>query len=242
MKPLMEIGFMPEALSVKPQPYKHEWKPGVAYNQIYTGWAHPPKDYDKADLHKVNLLGSVTWAFEFEDQPFFDGFRDLSTDGLAKPVLNVFRMLGQMGGDRVSSQSSGALPLDAVRETSVRDRPDINALASRQARSIAVLVWNYHDDGRPAPDAAIDLTISGVPAGRVRLTHHRVDRERCNSYEAWKKMGSPQPPSAQQMAALEKVSQLQELEPSRQMTVKNGVATVPFTLPRQSVSLVKITW
>src|SRR6188768_1337153 len=27
MKPLVEIGFMPEALSAHPQPYRHEWKP-----------------------------------------------------------------------------------------------------------------------------------------------------------------------------------------------------------------------
>src|SRR5918995_2903663 len=47
MKPLVEIGFMPEALSTKPQPYRHDWAPGVPYNRIYTGWAYPPKDYDK---------------------------------------------------------------------------------------------------------------------------------------------------------------------------------------------------
>src|SRR3954465_14174568 len=27
MKPLVEIGFMPEALSGKPQPYRHQWAP-----------------------------------------------------------------------------------------------------------------------------------------------------------------------------------------------------------------------
>jgi xylan 1,4-beta-xylosidase len=47
MKPLVEIGFMPEAMSTRPQPYQHDWAPGVNYNRIYTGWAYPPKDYDK---------------------------------------------------------------------------------------------------------------------------------------------------------------------------------------------------
>jgi xylan 1,4-beta-xylosidase len=28
-KPFVEIGFMPEALSVKPQPYRHHWQPGT---------------------------------------------------------------------------------------------------------------------------------------------------------------------------------------------------------------------
>src|ERR671911_2235742 len=31
MKPLVEIGFMPEALSTSPQPYKHDWAPGMNY-------------------------------------------------------------------------------------------------------------------------------------------------------------------------------------------------------------------
>jgi xylan 1,4-beta-xylosidase len=47
IQPLVEIGFMPEVLSVKPEPYKHHWRPGAGYNEIYTGWAYPPKDYKK---------------------------------------------------------------------------------------------------------------------------------------------------------------------------------------------------
>ena len=47
MKPLVEIGFMPEALSTRPQPYQHDWKPGLPYSRIYTGWTYPPRDYDK---------------------------------------------------------------------------------------------------------------------------------------------------------------------------------------------------
>ena len=47
MKPLAQIGFMPEALSQRPQPYQHRWKPGTPYQEIMTGWATPPKDYDK---------------------------------------------------------------------------------------------------------------------------------------------------------------------------------------------------
>ncbi len=47
MKPLVQIGFMPEALSVKPQPYRHHWSPGNQYGDIFIGWAYPPKDYSK---------------------------------------------------------------------------------------------------------------------------------------------------------------------------------------------------
>ena len=200
------------------------------------------RTYELADLHKVNLLGSVTWAFEFEDQPYFDGFRDLSTNGLPKPVLNVFRMLGQMGGDRVAVESAGAVPLETVRDVGVRERADITALASRQERAIAVLVWNYHDDDLAAPPAMVTLTIAGVPAASALVTHYRVDRERSNTYEVWKKMGSPQAPSKQQLAALEKAGALQGPWPPRSAAATQGKIVVTFALPRQGVSLVKLTW
>ncbi|RYY23959.1 MAG: beta-xylosidase, partial [Sphingobacteriaceae bacterium] len=47
MKPLAQIGFMPEALSTHPQPYRHYWQPGHPYKEIITGWAYPPKSYEK---------------------------------------------------------------------------------------------------------------------------------------------------------------------------------------------------
>jgi xylan 1,4-beta-xylosidase len=435
MKPLVEIGFMPEALSSKPSPYKHDWMPGVPYNRIYTGWTYPPDDYDKwrelifqwvrhsverygqreveswywevwnepdigywsgtpeefqklydyaadglkralptariggphvtgpnsprtqkilrdfiehclrgtnfatgkigtpldyvgfhakgaprvvdghvrmaisnqlraisngfrivaefpelkntpiiigesdpegcaacsmatnpenayrngtmyssytaaqiartyelADFHKVNLLGSVTWAFEFEDQPYFAGFRDLATNGIDKPVLNVFRMLGQMGGDRLTVESSSAAPLETIRDNSVREQPDVYALAARTDRAIAVMVWNYHDDDLPAPAAEIDLTIEGAPDGQATLTHLRVDQNHSNSYELWKKMGSPQKPTPAQYAQLEKGGKLQPFRAPERVRVRSGTLRIPVTLPRQGVSLLKLTY
>ena len=47
VRPLVQIGFMPEALSIRPQPYQHSWTPASRYEEIMTGWAYPPKDYDK---------------------------------------------------------------------------------------------------------------------------------------------------------------------------------------------------
>jgi hypothetical protein len=35
---------MPEALSSKPQPYRHYWTPNTPYNEIFLGWTHPPKE------------------------------------------------------------------------------------------------------------------------------------------------------------------------------------------------------
>jgi xylan 1,4-beta-xylosidase len=200
------------------------------------------RTYELADLHKVNLRGSVTWAFEFEGQPYFAGFRDLATNGIDKPVLNVFRMLGQMRGDRVAVESTGAAPLATIRDEGVRVQPDIHALAARNGRDIAVLVWNYHDDDLPAAASEIDVTIDGAADGRPLLTHMRVDQDHSNAYEAWKKMGAPQPPTSAQYAELEKTGKLQPLRPPERVRVQNGAVHVAFTLPRQGVSLLKLTY
>ena len=177
------------------------------------------RTYQLQDLHGVNLLGSVTWAFEFEDQPWFYGFRDLATNGVDKPVLNVFRMLGKMGGDRVAVESAGALPLEQVRDESVRDRPDIAALATRNESAMAVLVWNYHDDDLPVPAADVVVTLEDLPEGRPILTHWRIDQEHSNAYARWLEMGSPQPPSPAQRSELEAAGELKTLFPPAPITI-----------------------
>ena len=45
VRPYVEIGFMPQALSSKPEPVPPEWRPGFRYEAIAGGWAFPPKDY-----------------------------------------------------------------------------------------------------------------------------------------------------------------------------------------------------
>ena len=195
------------------------------------------RTYELAALHQVNLLGSVTWAFEFEDQPYFDGFRDLATNGLAKPVLNVFHMLGRMRGNFVKVESTGALPLDVVRDTGVRDRPDVNAIAARNDRDVAVLVWNYHDDDLPAPPAEVELSIEGLPGRRMTVEQFRIDADHSNAYEAWRRMGSPQPPTPAQYAQLEKSGRLARIGPAQALDIEGGRARLTCTLPRQGVSL-----
>ena len=201
------------------------------------------RTYELADRHGLNLLGAVTWAFLFEDQPYFDGFRDLATNGITKPVLNTFRMLGQMSGDRVKAVSSAGLTVDEIRDKGVRGAPDISALAARSARSATVLVWNYHDDDLPAPPAAVTLTLDGLPAGTATVSHMRIDETHSNSYAAWLAMGSPQKPTAAQYAQLENASTLQALRPARQVSIgREGRVVETFELPRKSVSFVKLTW
>jgi xylan 1,4-beta-xylosidase len=431
LKPYAQIGFMPQALSVTPEPYQHEWRPGLPYNKVYTGWAHPPKDYakwaelvfqwvkhdvdrygraeverwywevwnepniaywqatpeefhklhdyavdavrralptarvggpdtaggaggqflgaflehclrginyatgktgtpldflsfhakgapkvvdghvqmgianqlrtidgamaviasfpelktkpivigesdpegcaacqgpqlgyrngtvyssytaavfarkhDLAAKHGVNLEGALTWAFEFEDQPYFAGFRALASNGLDLPVLNVFRMFGKMGGRRVAVESTADPGLEAMMRDGVRGTPDVSALASLEARKVSVLLWHYHDDDVPGPDAAVELSLSGLPLprGEARLQHYRIDESHSNSFAAWKRMGSPIAPDEKQYAELEAAGKLAQMEAPATVRIDGGQATLPLALPRQAVSLIVLEW
>lgn len=432
MKPLMEIGFMPKALSTNPEPYRHSWEPGLPYNLVYTGWAYPPNDYEKwgeliyqwvrhsvdrygqeeveswwwqlwnepdiaywqgttaeylklydytahavkralptarvggpnvtgggfgfmqeflehvrsgtnhvtgergspidfvgfhakgsprfidgrvqtnmapelrsvdrhfeiiasfpefrdlpviigeadpegcaacsvasgspqnayrngtmyssytaasfarmyelADERDINFEGATSWSFTFPNVPWFDGFRELATNGVGKPVLNVFRMFGLMGGDRVAV-SGNAMDAQMIIANAVRgDQADISAIASRENGVASVMVWNYHDDDLAAPDADITLSVDGIPAPRVLMRHYRIDEGHSNSYSAWLNMGAPQQVSRSQYAELESAGQLELLEAPKWVTTSGGAAIIDFSLPRQGVSLVQLTW
>jgi xylan 1,4-beta-xylosidase len=192
----------------------------------------------------INFLGAVTWAFEFEDQPYFAGFRELATNGVDKPVLNAFRMLGLLGNERVQVTSSGALPTGEIVSAGVRGQPDINAIATRKEREIEILVWNYHDDDLPYPAASIDLVVAGLPtnARRGLLEHFRVDSGHSNAFTVWKEMGSQQSPSEIEYERLKDAGQLQLLSSPAWMEIQQGSVHLRFTLPRQGLSLLRLAW
>ena len=197
-----------------------------------------------ADKHKANIEGMLTWAFEFEDQPYFDGFRTLATNGIDKPVLNLFRMDGLMRGDRVAVESSAGRSVDAMIKNGVREEPDIDAIATKSGSAVSLLIWNYHDDDVVAADAPARVIITGLPEAvhRVLLKHYRIDRDHSNAYTAWKQLGSPQKPTPEQYAGLESAGQLQLLESPRWLWSESGQVELSFALPRQAVSLVQISW
>ena len=197
-----------------------------------------------ADRYQSNIEGMLTWAFEFENKQYFEGLRTLATNGIDKPILNVFRMAGLMSGDRVQLTSSGAVGLDGILQSGVEAAPDIDGMATRGDREMAVMVWNYHDDDLAAPAAPVQLTLAGMPAGaaRVLVEHYRIDAEHSNAYMVWQQMGSPQQPTAEQYARLEAAGQLQLLGSPEWIGAKDGKLELRFDLPRQGISLVKVSW
>lgn len=199
---------------------------------------------DLAEREKANIAGMLTWAFEFEDQPYFDGFRTLATNGVDKPVLNVFRMLGLMRGDRVETESSMRVPVDEILSNGVRTDPDVDALAVAGEHELSVLIWNYHDDEVSVPATKVQVGLAGLPANvkRALLRQYRIDETHSNAWTAWKGMSSPQKPTAEQYATLEEAGELQQFDSPRWISFKEGTGEVNLDLPRESVALLQVTW
>jgi len=197
-----------------------------------------------ASLEHINFLGAVNWSFEFEDQPLFAGFREMASNGIDKPVLNAFRMLGLLGNRRVKVTSSAALPARTVAVDGVRGKPDINAIGTRKDNEIAILIWNYHDDDLPATASPVDLVVEGLPVNAARglSEHFRIDANHSNAFTAWQAMGSPQQPSAAQVQQLQDEGQLQLLTSPSWLPIDSGRVHLQFTLPRQGLSLLRISW
>jgi xylan 1,4-beta-xylosidase len=197
-----------------------------------------------ANRERINLLGVVTWAFEFEDQPPFEGFRELATNGIDKPVLNAFRMLGMMAGQQVHSSSTAALRAEDVVRTGVRQQPEINVSAARNEREVDVLVWNYHDEDLPAQEALLDIVVSGLPAGVKRALCDRflIDSRHSNAFGVWLEMGSPKSLSSAQHERLAAAGQLELAKPPEWVSIENGHLRLQFPLARQAVALIRLTW
>jgi len=186
----------------------------------------------------------VTWAFEFEDQPFFAGFRELATNGIDKPVLNGFRLFGLMGEERAEARSSGARTTAEVVRSGVHAASDVNVIATRGGHELVILVWNYHDIDIAVPPARIRLAIQGLPKGveGTKLEHLRIDGEHSNAYTKWKDMGSPQRMDLTEEQKLQDAGQLQRLDSPRWITIEEGRTKLEFALPREAMSLIRLSW
>jgi len=197
--------------------------------------------YDMADHYGINLIGAVNWSFEFEDQPWFAGFRSLATNGVDKPVLNVFRMLGMMSGNRLEVSGDLKYEWESICDSSVRGKQtDINAFACKDGNTINVLLWNYHDLDIQDAGSPVEINIKGIPSAKARLKIYMIDRKHSNSYEVWKKMGSPQNPTKIQITDLEKAGKLETLSDPEEIKIINNTADLKLQIRRQAVSLLKI--
>ena len=91
-------------------------------------------------------------------------------------------------------------------------------------------------------ELGIEVDLRGLPPARRDLTvrHYRIDEHYSNAFTAWKRMGSPQSPTPEQVAQLELAALLAQWKLPERLQVTEGRLSLRFTLPRQAVSLILV--
>lgn len=234
-KPVVIGESDPEGCAACPGP-QNAYRNGTMYSS-YTA-ASFARIWELAQKRKVNLEGVVSWSFEFEDQPWFAGYRQLSTNGVDLPVLNVFRMFAKLGETQLATTNAAQVPLEQLMADGVQGDADIGSIATRtDDGKIALLLWHYHDDDVAGPDAQVKVSLTGIKAAPAKASLWRVDGDHANAFSAWKKMGSPQSPNQDQYVQLEAASRMQA-ESLSVTRGKRGAASIDLRLPRQGVALI----
>ncbi|QUI22743.1 beta-xylosidase [Vallitalea pronyensis] len=164
---------------------------------FYTEWNNSPSCRDKyhdkpfcaSFLTKsiIDNTGIVDmysfWTFSdlFEEMPqssvpFHGGFGLLNYNGIPKPSYWAFKLLHEMGTDR----------LDIVSP----ENTNVEALATLDGNVIKVLLYNHNMPLQPIEDEEVTLTIHNLNAIKS-ATLQCVDDHHSNPRKVWQDMGAP---------------------------------------------------
>lgn len=156
-----------------------------------------------------------------------NGWNMMGRGNIAKPEFNTYKLLRRLGEKRLAATGP--------------------ALASSTGSGFAALVWNLVDvqqaPGIPGASATrrisggpktITVTIKGArPGQRVRLRY--VDQTRGSPYPAWRRMGSPQYPSREQMDQLRQAAEIAPPE-IRKLDARGQLT---LDLPPEGIALIE---
>jgi xylan 1,4-beta-xylosidase len=185
----------------------------------------------------------LTWAFQFENREYFEGLRTLSTNGIDKPVLSVFRMLSRLGGSRLRLDSDRSRdPLSREGADTPAIAPDISGVAAMDGNeAIQVFVASHHDDWDLESTTEASLVVSGLrPGDRYNVSRWILDSRRGNSYRVWVDMGEPRHPNASQLERLRRAA-APGMQPAGSAQVRDdGTVEVSLAVESHSVILVEL--
>lgn len=215
----------------------HDWRTGPYYAALIT---------QILNQHEAGLIDrhKIPFALLSNDHGFVGnwGQRTLCAmlgtksdkaerfDMVRKPGLTVMGLWALLG-DR---QCEVKLPLR---------RPDylysIGALATaRGQEQYAALVYSCVDNPYLEGSSRVNLKVVGLPEGRWRMAHYRLDALHGNPYAAWQALGSPERPSLEQLAQLRRHEEPVLLEEPREVAGGPGDLNLELTLPASAVSLI----
>ena len=178
----------------------------------------------------VDIMSYWSFSDVFEEggpvkTPFYGGFGLMAAGGLPKPAYNVFKLLHELGDQRIPVKSDHVL---ATR------KPD---------GTLVVAVWNYAPSGLDQDADKADKAKSEPITVSIKLSHSgaktaqvsRVDSDHGDLRGVYAKLGSPQYPTPAQVKTLREAA---ELPAPESVAIKDG--NLSIALPPQGLALIEI--
>lgn len=169
----------------------------------------------------TDMMSYWTFSDVFEEQgivkqPFYGGFGLIAEDDLPKPAFNAFKLLHELGNQRIAVSSDSAL------------------VTRRSDGMLVIAVWNlYLPDQRGAPKD-VTIVVKGMK-GNQRALISRLDAKHGSLLDAYSAMGSPIDPTQSQIESLRHAAALPPPESKR---FDHGRLTID--LPSQGLALIEL--
>ncbi len=144
------------------------------------------------------LAGMMSyWTFSdvFEEQgvvkkPFYGGFGLIAEDELPKPSFNAFKLLHELGEQRIAESSDSAL------------------VTRRKDGTLVIAVWNIFLPEEKSEPKTVTIVVKGL-SGKRRALVSRVDSTHGSLLNAYDAMGQPADPTQKQIEELRQAAELQ---------------------------------
>ncbi len=161
----------------------------------------------------------------------FMGYRTFHTkNGFHKPILNAYKLLNKLAPNLVPVEIS-------------KPNKHLSAFATADDKRITIIMTNFQNDkinnGGPSYPIGLDIETPWEENTEVTLRHWRIDETHSNAYTAFKKIGSPQNPTVEEIAKVKSAMQLEELHKPKTMQSKD-LGNINFELSCNAVSFIEI--
>lgn len=168
----------------------------------------------------VDVMSYWTFSDVFEEQgvvktPLYGGFGLIAAGGILKPAFNAFKLLHELGEQRIEVNSDAAL------------------VTRKSDGSLAVAVWNYAPPEQQESSKTVTLRFKGSRATQALVSV--VDPSHGDIHPAYEKMGSPRYPTQVQLQELRRAA---ELGAPEKRSLENGELTL--TLPSYALAVITL--
>jgi xylan 1,4-beta-xylosidase len=172
----------------------------------------------------VTTMAYWTFSDVLEEQgvvkrPFYGGYGLIAAGNIPKASYNAFKLLHQLGTERIMVDSSSAL------------------VTRRTDGSLAIAVWNYAPPEEDNSPKRVTLEIEGL-TGAHRLRIHLLDPKHGSPLSTWEAIGEPPFPTPEQLRQLRAAA---ELAPPKVRPLPRGnVSTASLDLPPHGLALIEV--